>query len=191
VPIDKNLTQPAIERVIADANRQNVSTALADHIAKHSRLTQPEALALTESTGATADAADASKVSTAASAAAGAASGALEADVELSDPVMLWPGARAAFAGVLAAIIVLCVILTYVLATSTTTTTVSGNNTTSTPVATSSWEFVAFAVAAAFSLIGVLVLVMGYKNVSIKGGSGSSGSGSSDSGSSGNGAGGK
>src|ERR1700751_3302077 len=94
------LTAPALQKVIDDARNTNVDPRekLAEHIALNSPLSRDSAKALVNKASPTGTP-DAGKVSNAASAAA------ISADVELSDPVMLWPAARCVFASVLIVIL--------------------------------------------------------------------------------------
>jgi hypothetical protein len=157
-PPDAAQLQPQrlVEIIGGAANRQSVPTDLARHIALHTNLTQNVAENLVNATlpqgGSAQDQANA--VSAAATGLA------FNADVEFSDPVMLWPMARVWFSAALASTLALTVILTFVLALTTTN------------VGTAAYA--ALAVPSALSLIGILVLVMGYKNVTIKGGTPSS-----------------
>ena len=131
-----------------------VSTALSHHIALNTSLTEQQATDLvTETIPETGDAA--SKAQAVSSATTPVVTG----EVQLSDPVMLWPWLRGVFAFVLAAELFLTVGLVYSL-----------------DSAAPNAAYIALAVLAGLSLIGLLVLVMGYKAVTIKGGTGSSGS---------------
>jgi len=102
---------------------------------------------------------DASAVSDAAAAAT-----AISGDVELSDPVMLWPWARCTFAALLVIALGGSGWLAYQLANDS-----SGNS-------VSAWAYAALTVTAVVSFVGALVLIMGYKNVTIKGSGGPSSS---------------
>lgn len=77
------------------------------------------------------------------------------ANIELSDPVMLSPVARVVFAGLLCAALLACVGC------------IAGLGESS---STQSSALISLAVVAVLCLVGILVLVMGYKNVTIKGG---------------------
>lgn len=152
-PSPAALSEPALHAEMTSAPQgTDLVEALSTYVANNSTLTKAQAKTAVQSTGATANSADASKVSKAASAAAG-----FSADVSLSDPVMLDPVYRVAFSGVFAAGLAACIGLSYLLAT-------DGQT-------SSAWPFVPFAVGAAVTFIGILVLVMGYKTVDIKGGS--------------------
>lgn len=153
--------QSHIDAAKADGS---VLTKLSTHIANSTTLTAAQALRAIQSAGATDTTADATKVSAAATGAA--ATSGYPVDVKLSDPVMLdWPY-RVAYAGVFAVTLLLAVIFAFVLA--------HGNG------ITASWPYVGLAVLGAVSFLGILVLVMGYKNVEINTSpSSSNGSGSS------------
>src|SRR5690242_8918307 len=94
------LTAPRLQNVINDATNAGLDPRekLAEHIALNSPLSRDSAKALVNKASPTGTP-DATKVSDAASAAA------ISADVELSDPVMLWPAARCVFASVLIVIL--------------------------------------------------------------------------------------
>lgn len=152
-------TSPTSLQAVIDDEQQhpqpNIAGALAVHLANTTSLTLSEAQDVVGKSlptgGSAATKADA--VSKAATTAAG-----VSGDVELSDPVMLWPWARVVFAVVLTGVVVLSIVLAYLLAIR------SGGST------VSAAAYVALAVVGALCLVGVLVLVMGYKNVTIKGG---------------------
>jgi hypothetical protein len=154
------LSAPALQQVIDDAKSASLDPRekLAEHIALNSGLSKKSATAVVDRASPSGTP-DATKVSSAASAAA-----AISADVELSDPVMLWPAARCVFASVLIVILGGVAGLCYQLA----------NGSPANPV--SAWAYATLAVTGAVSFIGALVLIMGYKNVTIKGNSGPSSS---------------
>ncbi len=154
--LNEELTEPALQKVIDDATNASLDPRekLAEHIALNSSLSTDKAKALVNAASPTGTP-DASKVSNAASAAT-----AISADVELSDPVMLWPAARCVFASLLIIILGGAAGLAYALANGS-----SGNN-------ISAWAYATLAVTAAVSFIGAIVLIMGYKNVTIKGSGG-------------------
>jgi hypothetical protein len=135
----------------------NVVDMLAEHVALHTNLTKPDATKVVEGAAKAADGTpDAGSVSNAAAAAAAAAG--LSGELDLSDPVMLWPAARVVFASLLLVILGGTLWLTFHLA---------DKPLSSQP--TSSWAWVPLLVGIIASVIGVLVLVMGYKSVTIKG----------------------
>jgi hypothetical protein len=148
-----NALAPGALTTVIQNNPADVSGSLATHIAQHSFLDEASAAHLVDlvlpAQGTAQDQANA--VSAAATSTASAT-----ALVELSDPVMLWPGARFAFAGTLVLTLVLAVVFIFVLTQG------------STNVATAAYA--SLASVAGLSLVGMLVLVMGYKNVTIKGG---------------------
>ena len=120
---------------------------LAEHIATHSRLTRNEATSLVAHL--------AEKHVTpprVAAAASKAAAATVSADVELSDPAMLGPLPRLLASAVLAAAILMSVIYAHLLKTH-----------------SSNWSYATFMFIVAIGTIGILVLVMGYRNVTIKG----------------------
>jgi hypothetical protein len=135
-------------------NAQAVPVDLARHIALHTALSQASAQLFVNATlpaeGTPQQRAGA--VSTAAQSGVG-----FNGDLELSDPVMLWPVARMWFAATLVVIVFLSVVFMFIL------TLASSKQETA--------SYAALSVSAGLSLVGVLVLVMGYKNVTIKGGS--------------------
>lgn len=146
------LEPEALATIIADPADQTLEDRLAQHIAFHSPHTLVAARHLIRerlsASGTTTDKAKA--ISEAASSSAGPT-----ADVELSDPVMLWPGARLIVSILLWLTVVLSVIFLFVIA--------EGPG-------TATAGYIALAVVGAVSLLGAIVLVMGYKNVTIKGG---------------------
>lgn len=124
-------------------------SALSEHLARHSRLTFAEAHpmvanAIAAHTDPTAKAEAVSRV----------VASATSANIELSDPVMLNPGARVVFAGLLFAALLACIGCIAVLGETS---------------STAGSALIGLAVVAVLCLIGILVLVMGYKNVTIKG----------------------
>ncbi len=147
------LQPDALSTVIEQSGPDQAAGALAEHIARYSRLDLPKSQALvSDSLPAQGDTlARATAVSQAATAAATSLSG----DVELSDPVMLWPWARLVFSFILVAATLGTIIFIFVL----------GHQKTPAPAAT----YICLAVAGGLAVVGVLILVMGYKNVTIKG----------------------
>ena len=149
---------PALAPLITQAEQahQPVVDALASHVASFTTLTTEQAKNVVSNALPAQGTSDdkAQSVSTAVAAAAG-----MTADIEFSDPVMLWPEARLIFGALLTGVLVLSIVFSYLLANRST-----GN-------AVSSATYVCLAIAGGLCLIGILVLVMGYKNVTIKGGS--------------------
>ncbi len=127
-------------------------SALSSHVAEHSQLTVAQAQPVV--TAALQDQTDPTAKAAAVTQAVAAATGAT-ADIELSDPVMLKPWARVAFAVLLFVALVGCIACITVL----------GDR-----PRTAGSALVGLAVVGVLALIGILVLVMGYKNVTIKGG---------------------
>jgi hypothetical protein len=124
-----------------------VVSELADHIATHSRLTSDEATSLVTSL-----ATQHTTPQELAAAASQAAAPSVSAGVELSDPAMLGPLPRLLASAVLAAAVLMSVVFAHVL-----------------PAKSSSWAYATFMFIVAVGSIGILVLVMGYRNVTIKG----------------------
>jgi hypothetical protein len=147
------LAPPALTGVItrAQANQQNVPDALASHVALYSRLDLASSKDLVAKSlhGQADPQAQASAVSKAAAAAAPSG------QIDLSDPVMLWPGARLGFSVALALAVLGSIAAIWGL----------GSKDVAPPTAT----FVCLAVAGGLALLGLLILVMGYKNVKISG----------------------
>lgn len=157
-PLNAELTAPALQEVINNAKNAGLDPRekLAEHIALNSGFSKESAREVVNkaSPSGTPDAAQVSNATSAATA--------ISADVELSDPVMLWPAARCVFASLLIIILGGAAGLAYQLA----------NGSPANPV--SAWAYATLAVTGAVSFIGALVLIMGYKNVTIKGNSGPS-----------------
>jgi len=144
--------QPAIlESVIRSASNGGVATKVAEHVALHSGLTEAEAQQIVTPV---LTATSASDPSTQAQAVSDAVNTAISAsgDVSLSDPVMLGPVPRFISSAALVALAFLSVVLA--------STRGSGTATT---------EYVALVIAAVLSIIGALVLIMGYRSVTISG----------------------
>jgi hypothetical protein len=144
------LQPEALSRVIEQSGPDQAASALAEYIAMNSRLDLAKSQALVQDSlpaqgGAMARA-------TAVSQAAMAAS--VSGDVELHDPVMLWPWARLVFSFILVAALIGTILFIFVL----------GHQKSPAPTAT----YVCLAVAGGLALVGLLILVMGYKNVTIK-----------------------
>ena len=133
----------------------NVGDTLAEHLAQNTILTKSAAAEVVDNAPKADDGTpDAAAVSQGAAAAAAALSGKLD----LSDPVMLWPAARAVFAALLVVILAGTLWFTFHLA-----------DKSATAQPSSSWAWVPLLVGIIASVIGILVLVMGYKSVTIKG----------------------
>jgi hypothetical protein len=147
------LSPDALSGVItrAQADQKDVPDALASHVALYSRLdlAHSQDLVAKSLQGQT----DASAQAHAVSAAASAASP--SGQIDLSDPVMLWPGARLGFSVALALAVLGSIAAIWGL----------GSKNVVPPTAT----FVCLAVAGGLALLGLLILVMGYKNVKISG----------------------
>jgi hypothetical protein len=153
-PVSRELEPAALQPIIQEAAGQSdkeVST-LSEHVAEHSTLTVAEARPVVTHAleGQANPAAKAAAVSKAVTSAAGAS-----ANIELSDPVMLNPTARAVFASLLFLALLVCIGCIVALGES------SG---------APGSGLVGLAIVGILSLVGILVLVMGYKNVTIKGG---------------------
>jgi len=140
------LSEEALRAVMADKEGDDAKTdAAASQIAAHSTLTEQQAkTAIAPSIKAASDG-DKAKAASEAAAGAGAA-----ADVELSDPVMLKSWGRVVFAAIQALVVALASILLAFRS-------------------MSNDAAIGLAVIAVLNSIGILVLVMGYKNVTIKG----------------------
>jgi hypothetical protein len=141
--LSEEAMRTAMEGKATDDER---TTAAASQIAAHSSLTEQQAKAAIASKVQAAPAPDQPK---AASDAAAAAVAGATADVELSDPVMLKSGGRVAFAAIQALIVALSAVLLAFRD--------MAND-----------ASIGLAVVAVLNSIGILVLVMGYKNVTIK-----------------------
>lgn len=144
------LSQQALEEVISNSGERDAVPALSEHVAKYSRLSEPEARTLV---GAAMGETQGSQAKAAALSAAIATlpSG----ELQLSDPVTLKPWARVIFSLILSCAAGGCIWQIATLG-----------------EAKGSQEsaIIALAIVGVFALIGVLVLAMGYKNVTIKGG---------------------
>jgi hypothetical protein len=154
------LNPDSLEPIIQAAGDQHVAQALAvsDHVALHSALTARQALPLVS--GAMQGQAGPEAKAQAVSQALGGSVGAT-GTIELSDPVMLAPWARAGFACSLVVTLGACIVCITVLGKQ------SG---------TPGSAFVGLSITGVLALIGILVLVMGYKSVTIKGGPSTGGS---------------
>ncbi|HUC56052.1 MAG TPA: hypothetical protein VMA95_01520 [Streptosporangiaceae bacterium] len=142
----------ALSQIMEDSGPDRAASALAEHIAKNSRLDLARSTALVqESLPADGDTmARATAVSNAALAATS-----FSGEIELHDPVMLWPWARLVFSFILVAALIATIIFIFVL----------GHQKAAAPTAT----YVCLAVGGGLALAGLLIMVMGYKNVTIKG----------------------
>lgn len=160
-PVDRyrRLTASASTELSPDSLAQVMAadetdeTKLVDHVARHSRLTAAEASAVVATALQTAGStqAKAKAVSSAVSAAA------INGGVELSDPVMLDPPVRLAFAIVFCVVVAGCV---------------AGLDDLGRRSASPDAALIGLAVVGVVAIVAVLVLVMGYKNVKITGSSG-------------------
>lgn len=155
--------QAAIGRRTSAAQADAAVDEVAGHIARNTRLTALEARSVVQTAmagqstqgSATSPSAAAKSASAAATAAAGPSLA-----VQFSQPAMLKPWARFTFAGLLFIPLLVSLFFTYRLARHATTPTH--------PVPGA--VYVSLAIVAAFSVIGILVLVMGYGNVTINAG---------------------
>lgn len=148
------LTPDALAKVMSDSETVEHPDKLAEHIAQHSRLTVAEAKT---AVGAAVSAQGSTELkATAVSQAVAAATA--TADIELSDPVMLYPWVRLASALALFCSLGGCIFCIDQL---------GGQS------GVPGSALIGLAVIAMLAIIGVVVLVMGYKNVKITGGSGS------------------
>lgn len=142
------LSEDALGAVMAGKPDDDAKTdAAATQIAANSALTKAQAKAviapkIKAAADSKAKAKDASEAATAAAASA-------TADIELSDPVMLKPAARVVVAVVQAAIVGLAAVLLAL-------------------KGMSNDRAIGLSVVAVLNSIGILVLVMGYKNVTLK-----------------------
>jgi hypothetical protein len=155
---DSQLTPNAIEAVIR-SHPEDETSAVAYHVAANSPLILAEANPIVHR--ALKDKADPTAKATAVSKATAAATGA-NAEIELSDPVMLAPWIRLIFGLLLFLALGACIDRLAALA--------KASNPQESAV-------ISLAILGGLALIGLLVLVMGYKSVTIKGG-GPSASGS-------------
>jgi hypothetical protein len=158
-----SISTSTVKAVIDDAqarqlnNGASVLDAVTAHVAQNSSLRVDVAKPIVKA------ALDKGGNSTDQAAAVGAAVSSLSGNVNMTfkDPVMLVPGARAVFAAVLAGLAGWSTLLTYWVAQ------------TSSPAGVG---VVCLFVMGLFCLVSLLVLVMGYKNVTITGSTGGSGS---------------
>jgi hypothetical protein len=150
------LTPDAIQGVITatgqPATSEAAATAVAEHVAKNSNLTaaqaKPRIAAALQTPGT-----DQDKTAAASDAVTGA--GGISGDIELSDPVMLKPPARIVFAALLFVALLLTIVVILIL----------GDDQPAPSAA-----LISLGIIAVLTTVGILVLVMGYKNVTIKGG---------------------
>jgi hypothetical protein len=153
--VPDELTPDKIQGVIGPNGDQ--LTDVAAHIAKNTALTPTQATALVEKAvkgvKGKANADPKTKAAAVSKAATNATSA--TADIELSDPVMLKPAGRVAFAGVLCLALAGCIVSLALL----------GDK-----ASKQGSALVGLTVVGVLALVGILVLVMGYKNVTIKGG---------------------
>jgi phospholipase C len=162
-PPSASLKPETLEGVIADGGDE--VAALSRHVAEHSSLSLAQAKPLVKAAiekSAEEGKADPKAKAEAVSKATAGLTGAT-ANVELSDPVMLEPIFRVIFGGFLAAMFAGCILCL----------TIIGNET-----STQESALIGLAVLGVLALVGVLVLVMGYKNVKITGAGPSAGTGS-------------
>ena len=152
--------KPEVLEGVINQGDDDVS-ALSKHVAEHTNLSLAQATPVVEAAlekttkeGKTEPKDKAEAVSKATAGLTGAS-----ANVELSDPVMLEPVYRAIFAGALSLIFALCIGLI------------------GSEAAESEASVIGLSVLGTLSLIAVLVLVMGYKNVKISGAGPSAGAG--------------
>lgn len=154
------LDPASLEPIIQAAGDQHGAQALAvsNHVADHTALTASQALPLVSGAmqSQTGPKAKAEAVSRAVGGSAG-----VTGNIELSDPVMLAPWARAVFACLLFLALVGCIVCITVL-----------GKRSGTPGS----ALVGLSITGVLASIGILVLVMGYKNVTIKGGPSTGGS---------------
>jgi hypothetical protein len=161
-PTEPDLEPDALKPVIDEAKAAGKSeaAAVATQVAKHSRLTvaqaEPVVKAALEATPTEDSTAKAAAVSEAVKGAAG-----ISGNIELSDPVMLNPEWRAIFSGVLFLALATCIGCITAL---------------SKESKVQESAIVGLTIVGILSLVAMLVLVMGYKNVTIKGGSSAGGS---------------
>jgi hypothetical protein len=157
------LTPGALQPVIENATGEDHAQAaqIASHIAANSSLTAAQAQPLVEA--AVKDKSDPKAKADAVSKAVAGATGP-SADIELNDPVMLEPGWRAGTAVVLLLALGGCIASITIL----------GDDKNVQEAA-----LIGLAVLGVLTLVGILVLVMGYKNVKIKGTGPSAGGSSS------------
>lgn len=148
------LTPDALTKVMSSNESGENTDKLAEHIAQHSRLTVAEAKTVVGPALDTQGSAELKATAVSQAVATATAS----ADIELSDPVMLYPWVRLASALALCCAIGGCIFCIDQL---------GGRS------GVPGSALIGLAVIAVLAIIGVLVLVMGYKNVKITGGSGS------------------
>ena len=156
------LKTEALEGVISSGGDE--VAALSKHVAEHSNLSLAQATPVVKAAieksaeeGKTDPKAKAEAVSKATAGLTGATG-----NVELSDPVMLEPIYRVLFAAVLSGVFAACVACVAII----------GNES-----STKESALIGLSVLGVLALIGVLVLVMGYKNVKISGAGPSAGAG--------------
>lgn len=150
------LTPEAIQGVITatgqPATSDAAATAVAEHVAQNSNLTaaqaKPRVAAALQTAGT-----DQDKTAAASHAVTGASG--ITGDIELSDPVMLKPPARIVFAALLFIALLVTIVVILIL----------GDDQPAPSAA-----LISLGIIAVLTTVGILVLVMGYKNVTIKGG---------------------
>lgn len=152
-PASPELAPSVLEEIIqkAGGDAGNQVTAVAEHVAANSGLSVTQAKPMVKA--AVEGKTDDKEKAQAASAAVGGAVGA-GAEVELSDPVMLTPPARVVFAGLFVVALMACIGI------------IAGIGKEANPQESA---LITLAVLGGLSLVAILVLVMGYKNVTIKG----------------------
>jgi hypothetical protein len=162
-PVSPALTSSALQPVIERATGSDGGQVeqIASHIAANSPLTAAQAQPLVEA--AVKDKSDPKAKADAVSEAVAGATGP-SADIELSDPVMLEPGWRAGTAIALLLALAGCIACITILG--------DGKE-------VQEAALIGLAVLGVLTLVGILVLVMGYKNVKIKGAGPSAGGSSS------------
>jgi hypothetical protein len=160
------LKPETLAQVLTAAGGGDEISMLSRHVAEHSNLTveqaQPVVKAAVEKSTAEGKTDPEAKAEAVSKATAGLAGG--SANVELSDPVMLEPIYRVAFAALMSVVFAGCVVSV----------TVIGNES-----STQESALIGLGILGALALVAVLVLVMGYKNVKISGAGPSAGSGGS------------
>ncbi len=152
-PVSPELAPSVLEEIIekAGSDADNQATAVAEHVAAHTELSATQAKPIVKA--AVEGKTDDKEKAEAASAAVGGAVG-IGADIELSDPVMLTPAARVVFAGLFVVALLACIGF------------IAGIGKEADPQEST---LITLAVLGGLSLVAILVLVMGYKNVTIKG----------------------
>jgi len=147
-----------IERVITSAQSSNEdpSSATVNYLAFNTALTKADAQQVVSDAGGSGvggGTPDPKQVAAGAAALTG-----FGGEVALSDPVMLWPAARVVFGAIFAITLFLSLLFANDLA-----------NKAPAKQPESGWAYGALGIGAAVSVLGILILVMGYKSVTIKG----------------------